>query len=300
MEVGRVLSKMSAAVIGGMALLGWATPASGYVVHSVARGETLWSIAALNGLPPSAVAAANGLPVEAHVVAGATIRVPSAGETVSAGTPTVAAPGPMGAYRVRLGDTLSGIAGRTGISVSRLAWMNGVDPAATLLAGTPLKLPTGSPAEGASSQAPPTVQALPAAPPQPTGERVTAGQVSQIALQHGVPPSLAAAIARQESGFNNGMVSGANARGVMQILPGTWAFIQSQLAGRTLDPTSASDNVDAGVTYLGELLRDAGGDESVATAAYYQGLSSVRRVGMLPATRRYVANVMALRTRYGG
>jgi len=35
-------------------------------------------------------------------------------------------------------------------------------------------------------------------------------------------------------------------------------------------------------------------------AAYYQGLASVRRIGMLPETRRYVANVMALRARFGG
>jgi soluble lytic murein transglycosylase-like protein len=86
----------------------------------------------------------------------------------------------------------------------------------------------------------------------------------------------------------------------MQILPGTWQFIQQQLAQRPLDPASASDNVEAGVTYLGQLLRDTGGDETLATAAYYQGLSSVRRIGMLPETRQYVDNVMAQRGMYGG
>jgi soluble lytic murein transglycosylase-like protein len=124
--------------------------------------------------------------------------------------------------------------------------------------------------------------------------------VAQIASVRGVSPSLAAAIAHQESGFNNGLVSSANARGVMQITPGTWEFIQGQLAGRQLNPASASDNVEAGVTYLGQLLRDTGGDESAAAAAYYQGLSSVRRIGMLPETRRYVADVMALRGTYAG
>ena len=38
----------------------------------------------------------------------------------------------------------------------------------------------------------------------------------------------------------------------------------------------------------------------MAAAAYYQGLGSVRRIGMLPETRRYVANVLALRSRFGG
>jgi soluble lytic murein transglycosylase-like protein len=129
---------------------------------------------------------------------------------------------------------------------------------------------------------------------------VSSAQVGQIAASHGVSGSLASAIAHQESGFNNGMVSSANARGVMQITPGTWEFVQGQLASRRLNPASASDNVEAGVTYLGQLLRDTGGDEATATAAYYQGLASVQRIGMLPETRRYVADVMAQRANYGG
>ena len=38
----------------------------------------------------------------------------------------------------------------------------------------------------------------------------------------------------------------------------------------------------------------------MAAAGYYQGLASVQRIGMLPETRRYVANVLALRGRFGG
>ena len=43
-----------------------------------------------------------------------------------------------------------------------------------------------------------------------------------------------------------------------------------------------------------------GPSPSMAAAAYYQGLASVQRIGMLPETQRYVANVMALRSRFGG
>ena len=114
-------------------------------------------------------------------------------------------------------------------------------------------------------------------------------------------PSLAAAIAWQESGFNNSMVSPANARGVMQVMPGTWDYVQQNLAGaQQLDPNSASDNVHAGVMYLKRLLDDAGGDENAAIAGYYQGLSSVRSRGMFDDTKRYVENVQALRSRFGG
>ena len=42
----------------------------------------------------------------------------------------------------------------------------------------------------------------------------------------------------------------ANARGVMQVMPGTWDYVQQNLATRQLNPHSASDNVTAGVLYL--------------------------------------------------
>ena len=113
-------------------------------------------------------------------------------------------------------------------------------------------------------------------------------------------PSLATAIAWQESGFNNGMVSSANARGVMQVMPGTWEYVQRNLAGRQLNPNSAHDNVTAGVLYLKSLLNQTGGDECAAIAAYYQGLGALRSRGVFDDTTRYVANVQALRSRFGG
>jgi soluble lytic murein transglycosylase-like protein len=284
-----------------------ASPASARVPHTVEPGETLWSIAAASNLTTHALAAANGLPEDAQVVAGTTIQVPSEQEAVAAlrgtgpsgSTFGAGAPPVLGAYSVRAGDTLSGIAARSGISIGQLAWMNGVDPSAPLLVGTALKLPTGSPI---ASPARPTTEpsVVPPAEPNPTAGQVTAAQIGEIAASHGVPPSLAAAVAWQESGFNNGVVSAANARGVMQILPGTWTWVEDELAGHSLDPSSPLANVDAGVMYLAQLLRDAGGDERLAAASYYQGSSSVQKAGLLEDTKRYVANVMALRSRFGG
>jgi soluble lytic murein transglycosylase-like protein len=86
----------------------------------------------------------------------------------------------------------------------------------------------------------------------------------------------------------------------MQVLPGTWEWVQQNLAKRRLDPSNAIDNVGAGVLYLGRLLGETGGDPALAAAGYYQGLASVRRIGMLPETKRYVDNVLALRGRFGG
>jgi N-acetylmuramoyl-L-alanine amidase len=307
----RPLRACLAIVVCVLALSWPAGPAGASVAHTVAPGETLWSIAAANNFTTRALAAANGLPETAQIVTGATIQIPSEAEAAralgaAAGVPAsgappasagAAAPEPLGAYTVRPGDTLSGIAARSGIPTGQLAWMNGVDPAALLLSGTVLKLPTGAPAPPPALAEQP--QIVPDAPPHPTPGHVTPAQVGEIASAHGLSPSLAAAVAMQESGFDNGAVSSANARGVMQILPGTWSFIQDRLAERPLDPSAPVENVHAGVMYLEQLVRDTGGDEAAAVASYYQGLSSVRNRGLLPDTERYVQNVMALRGRFG-
>ncbi len=181
-----------------------------------------------------------------------------------------------------------------------MAAMNGLDPAAPLLIGTVLKLPSGAPRPRRPRRPSRPRPSCPQADPVPTSTHVGAADIQSVAALHGVSPSLAAAIAWQESGFNNSMVSSANARGVMQVMPGTWTYVQDNLADRALDPASATDNVHAGVLYLKRLLADTGGDESAAIAGYYQGLASVRSRGMYDDTQRYVANVQALRGRFGG
>jgi N-acetylmuramoyl-L-alanine amidase len=298
-----------AAVLG--ALL--APPATAAVPHTVEPGETLWSIAAASNFTTRTVAAYNGLPETAHVLAGSTIMIPSVAEGAAAlqnagitpGAPVAAAPAsaeapaPMGGYTVRPGDTLSGLAAVARVPMESIAAMNGLDPAAPLLAGTVIKLPTGSPTPPRADEPAPE-PVVPDADPAPTPGRVSAAEIAQIAQAHGVSPSLASAIAWQESGFNNAMVSPANARGVMQVMPGTWDYIQENLAQAPLDPASPQDNVHAGVMYLQRLLDAAGGDEETAIAGYYQGLSSVQSRGMYDDTRHYVDNVQALRGRFGG
>ena len=304
------------------AVLSFAAPASAEVVHTVRPGETLWSIAAANNLTTRTVAAYNGVSEDHRVILGQTIRVPTVAEgaaalqrsglapattatatavsTTTAPAASSGAPAPQGAYVVRWGDTLSGLAAGAGVSVTDMAAMNGLNPAGVLLAGTVLKLPAGAPAPARASEPAPATHVVPAAAPEPTPARLSAGDVQAVASQYGVSPSLAAAIAWQESGFNNSMVSDANARGVMQVMPGTWDWVQANLAPRALDPNSATDNVHAGVLYLKRLLEATGGDENAAIAGYYQGLSSVQSRGMFDDTKQYVDNVQALRSRFGG
>jgi soluble lytic murein transglycosylase-like protein len=296
--------------------------ASAAVPHVVQPGETLWSISAANNLTTRTVAAFNGLSESSQVVLGSTIMIPStvegyaalqkAGLVASAPSTTAAAPAAssssssaappaLGGYTVRPGDTLSQLAAISHVSVSAIAAENGLDPNGLLLSGTVIKLPTGSPTPPRATQPAPAATVVPQAAPEPTPTRVGASTVQSVAAANGVSPSLAAAIAWQESGFNNSMVSSANARGVMQVMPGTWSYVQQNLLnGRSLNPASATDNVTAGVLYLKSLLNQTGGDESAAIAGYYQGLGSVHSRGVLPETAHYVANVQALRGRFGG
>jgi len=302
-----------------------APSAHAHVVHTVSPGDTLWSIAANANMTTRTVALYNGLNESSPVVIGTSIKVPSvaegqaalqaagitpagAGASASvttpsaqvAPTPSAGAPQPLGAYVVRAGDTLSALAAQTGVPTAQMAHMNGLSPTAHLLTGTVLKLPTGAPVPAKAAAPAPATRVVPAADPVPTAGRLSAEQVKAIAAQHGAPASLAAAIAWQESGFNNAMVSSANARGVMQVMPGTWDWVNRNLASSPLNPQSAADNVRAGSLYLAQLLRQTGGDQRLAAAGYYQGLSSVRARGMFDDTKRYVDNVLALSGRFGG
>lgn len=306
-----------------IALLAFAPTASGAVVHIVAPGETLWSIALQTNLTTRALAVFNGISPDTRVITGSTVRVPTVdeaavamrtagilpGSTVTSTPASSVAPAPLGGYTVRWGDTLSAIAARAGVPAAQVAAMNGLTLNGLLLAGTALKLPSGAPQGagtplpgGTSTPAAPRAGAtvVPAVAPYPTPVRLDSGTIGQIAAREGVPAGLAPAVAWQESGFNNSMVSGANARGIMQILPGTWQWVQENLAAGRLDPASAADNVRAGSLYLNSLLRETGGHIPTAVAGYYQGLSSVRSAGMFPDTQRYVSDVLALKARFGG
>jgi LysM repeat protein len=280
--------------------------------YVVQPGDTLTAIAGRAGLSLGELAAINGIDPNAPLLSGTALRLSgstgsSSSRFVSTAPPVTSAPAVSGSYVVQPGDTLTAIAGRAGVSVANLAAANGIDPNGTLLAGAALRFSgsSGSAGSAGSASTQPVggaAQGSPTDPPYPTAETVTSGQVGSIASANGVSPSLAAAIAYQESGFNNDLVSSADARGVMQILPGTWQWIQHTLdqGGPPLAPASASENVRGGVLLLRSLLNSTGGDPAMAAAGYYQGLPSVQQNGLYQDTQQYVNSVMALRQRFGG
>ncbi len=133
------------------------------------------------------------------------------------------------------------------------------------------------------------------------GEAATRPQVKRIvveeSLRAGFPPSLAMAVAKAESDFNDAAESSAGARGVMQIMPKT----ARDLYG--VDPDELWDarlNVQLGIDFLESLIRRYKGRWDIALS-HYNGGSAVGDPSdpkVIPATSAYVNKVLRLQRRY--
>ncbi len=120
------------------------------------------------------------------------------------------------------------------------------------------------------------------------GQTPYAAEFTSAAQRYGVPASLLAAVAHQESGFNPGAVSPAGARGLMQLMPAT-------AAGLGVDPLNPSQAVDGAARLLRDLIAQFGRTD-LALAAYNAGPGAVHRyhgIPPYPETQRYVPAVLA-------
>jgi N-acetylmuramoyl-L-alanine amidase len=230
--------------------------------------------------------------------AGATPGAVATRTAMGVGLLAMAAPA---AYTVEPGDTLSGIALEQGTSVEVLADLNGLDDPDHVVAGSELELP-GTQEQGSDEAA--VDEADEAAADEPADEPVAGGAdevatlLEEAATYHGFNPSFVKAVAWQESGWNQDVVSPAGAIGIMQVLPTTGDHVSEQMVGRTLDLHDPVENVAAGVAYLDHLWTRTDGDVEHTLAAYYQGLASVEEHGYFDDTEQYIANVLALRDRF--
>ena len=125
-----------------------------------------------------------------------------------------------------------------------------------------------------------------------------AGGKRLAAARNGVDPALLAGLVKQESGFNPTAGSGAGAKGLTQLMPGTAAGLG---VTNILDPVQ---NLNGGAKYLKQQLDAFGGDVTKALAAYNAGPGAVQRFGGVPPyseTQNYVrivqANAASFRTR---
>ena len=82
----------------------------------------------------------------------------------------------------------------------------------------------------------------------------------------------------------------------MQVTPATWSFVENGVIGAPVAHTP-DGGIRVGVAFLRYLLGSFNGSVELSVAAYYQGEGATRMFGILPVSKPYVANVLALRTR---
>lgn len=137
-------------------------------------------------------------------------------------------------------------------------------------------------------------------------ERILAVQaiVEQAAHEHGVDPVLINAVIWVESRFDPNAKSPAGARGLMQLMPATAAYLAKRMGERSPHAYDPMFNVRAGSMYLAEMIGKFG-DEQQAVAAYHAGPGNVKRWVETGETfpdysQNYVAKVMDARARFEG
>jgi hypothetical protein len=110
----------------------------------------------------------------------------------------------------------------------------------------------------------------------------------QSASKYGVSANVLAAVAKVESGYNPSAVSGAGAKGLMQLMPST-------AAGLGVNPNDPAQAIDGAARMLAGNLKDFGSLD-LALAAYNAGGGAIRRYGGIPPyaeTQAYVPKVRA-------
>ncbi|HTV81750.1 MAG TPA: transglycosylase SLT domain-containing protein [Acidobacteriaceae bacterium] len=98
--------------------------------------------------------------------------------------------------------------------------------------------------------------------------------IQSDAAKNGLNPYMVAALIRQETEFNPGAISGANAYGLMQLLPSVGRAMARQVGMRrfrTADLLDPVINLELGTRYLREMLDEFGGQPEYAFAAYNAG-----------------------------
>lgn len=99
-----------------------------------------------------------------------------------------------------------------------------------------------------------------------TGNTLSA-TVARYAVQHGVSPAFANAVAHVESRHRCSAIGRAGERGIMQVKPATARSVG--ITGNLLD---CSTGIQAGLRYLRLAIDRAGGENCVAASLYNRGI----------------------------
>lgn len=276
--------------------------ASRTVFHVVLAGEHLTGIAAHYGTTIARIVAANHLADANLIFAGQRLRITGATRGLPASTSSGSRSGNRGAprastrtYRVRPGDTLTAIATRFGATIGQLVALNGLANPGFIQAGQPLLVPVSS---GAARATWTIANFDPATQASMSRHMAVARLIASEAHRSGVPVRFALAVAWQESGWRQDVVSSAGAIGVMQLLPATGEWVADAMLGVPIDVGVTGDNVRAGVVLLRHYLDRYDGNEQTALAAYYQGQRATDAEGIFSISRPYIASILLLEAQF--
>lgn len=242
-----------------------ATPSS--QTHVVSPGEGLIMIARRYGVSPTLLASTNGLTLQSVIVPGQRLAIPGGAVRSSA------------VHVVQAGESWFLIAQRYRVSPHDLASVNATRLDAVIVPGQRLTLPSGAD--------------LSAAPESEASRDDVRASLDHWSAVYGVDPKLVRAVAWMESGWQQSAVSDIGAVGVMQLLPETWAWVDSDLLGEATT-RDADGNVRAGVRFLRWQLDHFRGNVGLALAGWYQGAAAVERIGLYDDTKQFVSVVKAL------
>lgn len=264
----------------------------------VAPGDTLIGISRRHGVSVQELVAINRIADPSRIYAGQ--RLILARETGATPKPKPAAPAATAnrSHLVVSGENLTFIARRYRVTVAAIASANRLADPSRIYAGQRLVIPGPAPAAPAPSAPRATI-------PASMSEAMAArDQMRRIIVEEArrfeVPPSLALAVAWQESGWRQDVVSHAGAIGVMQLLPATAEWVGDGMLGAAVDPHDARDNIHAGVRLLRHYLDRYDGNIDLTLAAYYQGQTAADRHGVYRVTRPYIASIRAHIRLFGG
>jgi LysM repeat protein len=268
-------------------------------VHLVASGEHLTGIARHYGVTIAAIVAANGIANPSRIYAGQRLLIPSA--TPSAATAPAAASSTARIHVVAAGETLTSIARHYGVTIAAIVAANGIANPSRIYAGQRLTIGSAGKASAPTTAARASRPPIPPAMAAIMAERDHARRViAEEAARFDVPAALALAVAWQESGWRQKVVSHVGAIGIMQLLPTTADWVGQAMLGAPVNVLDLRSNARAGVRLLRHYLDRYGGNWDLALAAYYQGQTAVDRHGVYPVSRPYIASIKALAVLFGG
>jgi len=267
----------------------------------VRPGDTLTGISKRHGVPVADLVQLNAISNPNRVYAGQTLRIGIA-PTAQAPAPAPAAPAPVAAgaqvHVVGRGENLTTIARHYGVTVAAIVAANGISNPSRIFGGQRLTIPGNAPA------AAPAAPVAPSTPPSMAAAVSSRDAVRQViveeATRYGVPSPFALAVAWQESGWQQGVVSHAGAVGVMQLMPATAVWVGEGMLGTPLNINDTRDNVRAGVRLLAHYFARYAGNRDLVLAAYYQGQTAADRHGIYSVSRPYIASILYLERLFGG